>query len=131
MRCDEPGRSQTKKPLFVEIAIGLAIPALLFIFRFTAAAAFLVFLLLYLSLPRHHSRWALYVAYALFIAAILIPVDVYIPGWHGPLINSKHSGPRFVLVMSGFTSGSLDGSEAILGGCAVGPYDTQWRLVWD
>jgi hypothetical protein len=44
----------------------------------------------------------LHVAFALFVVAILIPVDVYVRGWNGPLIQSKHSGLRLVPVLYGF-----------------------------
>src|SRR5712664_1173089 len=110
--------SEAQKPQrwrFIEVGIGIAIPTLFFFFRFTAAAAFLVFILLCMFFRLHRSRRRLHVAYALFIVTILIPVDVYVPGFHGPLVNSKHSGLRFVRVIYGFTSGPLDGSEAILG----------------
>src|SRR5262245_856951 len=116
---------------FIEVAIGVGIPTLFFIFRFTAAAAFLVFMLLCICFRWHHSRRALHVAFVLFAAAILIPVDVYVPGWHGPLRNSTHSGPRFVRVLYGLGAHFRDGRESISGGCIVGMHDTRWRLVWD
>jgi hypothetical protein len=115
---------------FIEVAIGIGIPMLFFMFRFTAAAAFLVFVFLCIFL-RNRSRRTLHVAFALFVAAILIPVDVYIPGWHGPLDNSKHSGMRFVSVLYGLGAHRRDGGEFISGGCIVGLHDTRWRLVWD
>ena len=126
--------SETQKPQrwrFIEVAIGVAIPTLFFFFRFTAAAAFLVLILLCIFFRLHRSRRALHVAFAVFVAAILIPVDVYVPGFHGPLVNSKHSGLRFVHVVYGFTAGPTDGSEAILGGCLIRPHASRWRLVWD
>jgi hypothetical protein len=116
---------------FIPLAIAFAIPTLCFIFRFTAAVAFLGFVLLCIFFRLHRRPRALHVLFALFMIAILIPVDVYVPGWHGPLVNSKHNGLRFVRVMYGLTSGPLDGSEAILGGCVVGLHDSRWRLVWN
>jgi hypothetical protein len=116
---------------FIPLAIAFAIPTLFLVFRFTAVAVFIVFILLCIFFRLHRSRVVLHVAFAFFIAAILIPIDVYVPGWHGPLVNSKHTGFRFVRVIYGFTSGPLDGSEAILGGCLVGVHDSRWRLVWD
>jgi uncharacterized membrane protein len=115
---------------FIEIAIGIGIPTLFFVFRFTAAAAFLVLVLLCIFFGLHRSRRALHVAFALFVAAILIPVDVYVPGFHGPLVNSRHSGPRLVQVLHGLR-GRPKEAEAILAGCIVGLHDTKWRLVWD
>jgi hypothetical protein len=122
---------KTPRSRFIEVAIGVGIPILFFMFRFTAAAAFLVFVLLCIGLRWHHSRRALYVAFALFVAAILIPVDVYVRGWHGPLVDSKHSGPRLVEVLYGLGAHRTDGGEFISGGCVVGIHDTIWRLVCD
>jgi len=121
---------KVQRSRFIEVATGIGIPMLFFMFRFTAAAAFLVFVFLCIFL-RNRSRPTLQVAFALFVAAILIPVDVYIPGWHGPLRNSEHSGSRFVRVLYGLGAHRLDGGEFISGGCIVGLHDTRWRLVWD
>jgi hypothetical protein len=122
---------KTQKSRFIDVAIGVGIPILFFMFRFTAAAAFLIFLLLCIGLRWHRSRRALHVAFALFAAAILIPVDVYIRGWHGPLVDSKRSGPRLVEVLYGLGARRTDGGEYISGGCVVAIHDTRWRLVWD
>ena len=123
-----------RKLRFIEIAIGIAIPALFFVFRFTAAAAFLVFVLLCVFFRLHRSRRTLHVAFALFVAAILTPADVYVPGFHGPLYGSKHSGLRFVHVVHGMpmVQRCLDRyGEFIAAGCIVGLHDDRWRLVWD
>jgi len=112
------------------VALGVAIATLFFIFRFTAAAALLVVVLLFFLFPLHRSRRLLLVAFALFAAAILIPIDVYIPGFHGPLVNSQHTGPRLVRVLYGFRGPPKEG-EAIMAGCVVSVCDTRWRLVWD
>jgi hypothetical protein len=123
-----------QKSRFIPVAIGIAIPTLFFIFRLTAAAAVLVFVLLCICVRWHHSRRAIHVAYALFVAAILIPVDVYVPGLNGPLYSSKRSGLRFVYVVHGKPHlqrcRELYG-EFIADGCMVGLHDTRWRLVWD
>jgi hypothetical protein len=132
MRSFERGSQKIgRTALHIAVAIGVGIPALFFMFRFTAAAAFLVFVLLCILFRLHRSRRALRLAFAVFLIAILVPVDVYVRGFHGPLVNSKHNGLRFVRVVYGFTSGPLDGSEAILGGCSVGIHDSRWRLVRD
>jgi hypothetical protein len=112
------------------VALGVAIATLLFIFRFTAATALLVVILLFFLYPLHRSRHLIIVGFILFAVAILIPVDVYIPGWNGPLVNSHPGGPRLVQVLYGFRGPPKEG-EAIMGGCVVGFYDTRWRLVWD
>ena len=126
--------SEAQKPQasrFIGVAIGAGIPILFFMFRFTAAAAFLIFVLLCVFSRLHHSRRALHVSFALFAAAILIPVDVYVPGWHGPLRHSEHAGLRFVRVLYGLGARRIDGGEFFSGGCLVGLHDTRWRLVWD
>jgi hypothetical protein len=84
--------------------------------------------------PLHHSRRAIVLTYALVFAAILIPVDVYVRGFHGPLYGSKHSGLRFVYVVHGMPKiqrcREIYG-EFIAAGCVVGIHDTRWNLVWD
>ena len=127
----DPTPRQTQPSYFIPLAIGVGIPTLFFIFRFTAAATLFIFILGCLFFPLHRNLAALHIAFALFVVTILIPVDVHVPGFHGRVVNSKHSGLRFVRVMYGLTSGPLNDSEAILGGCIVGLHDSQWRLVWD
>lgn len=109
----------------------LVLVVLFMFFRLTAVLALAVLTLLYLFLPPHRSRRALFVAFALFVTTLLIPVDIYVPGFHGPLINSKHSGLRLVRVLYGLGARPRDNGEAIWGGCIVGLHDTRWRLVWD
>jgi hypothetical protein len=126
--------SEDKKPKRISsigIAIGAGIPTLFFIFRFTAAAPFLVFILLCIFFRLHRSLSALRVTFALFVVAILIPVDIYVPGFNCPLEHSQHSGLRFVRVLYGLGAHRRDGGEFISGGCIIGLNDTRWRLVWD
>jgi hypothetical protein len=121
-----------RRPSFVLLAI--ALPALFFIFRVTAAAAFLGFVLLYILFPLHRSRRSINVAFAFFLLAILVPVDVYVRGFHGPHFASKHSGLRLVHVVHGMPriERCLDRyGEFIAAGCIVGLHDTRWQLVWD
>jgi len=122
---------KNKWPKSGAVALGVAIATLIFVFRFTAAVALLVVVLLFFLYPLHRNHRLLLAAFALFAAVVLIPIDVYVPGFNGPLVNSKHSGLRFVRVIYGFTAGPTDGTEAILGGCKVGPHASRWRLVWD
>lgn len=127
-----PAEAQkTERPRSSVLEGFLALVFLFFVFRFTAAFALLALLLLYIFFPLHRSRRAIIVTYVLFFTALLIPVDVYVPGFHGPLMHSKHSGPRFVRVLYGLGARPRDGGEAISGGCIVGLHDTRWRLVWD
>ena len=122
---------KVERPRFSPVAVGIALPSLFFIFRFTAAAALLAAALLYLFFQLHRSRRNIHVAFALFFVALLIPVDVYVPGFHGPLIHSKHSGLRLVQVLYGLGARPDENCEAISGGCVVSIHDTRWRLVWD
>ena len=125
---------KVRRPRTTALEVILALVFLFLVFRFTAAAVFLVLALLYIFFPLHRSRRAIIIAYVLFFAALLIPVDVYAPGFHGPLYGSKHSGLRFVYVVHGKPriQRCLDMyGEFIADGCVGGLYDTRWRLVWD
>jgi hypothetical protein len=100
-------------------------------FRLVAVTLLVTVFLLCAFFPLHHSRAALWVSSVLFALAVLIPVDVYIAGFHGPLVNSKHSGLRFVSVVYGLGAQPEAGDEAVEGGCVPGIHPTRWRLVWD
>jgi len=119
-----------KWPKSDAVAVGFAAATLFQIFRFTAAAALLLVILLFFLLPLHRSRGLLFAAYILFAITILIPIDVYVPGWNGQLVNSYHGGPRLVRVLYGLRSPPKEG-EAIMAGCVTGMYDTKWRLAWE
>ena len=99
--------------------------------RLTVAALLVVLALLYLLFPLHRSRRALAVTSILLLLAVLIPFDVYVRSFHGPLRGSKHSGPRLVQVVYGLGARPVENGEAILGGCVVRIHDTRWMLVWD
>ena len=99
--------------------------------RLTVAALLVVLALQYLLFPLHRSRRVLGVTSILLLLAVLIPVDVYVRSFHGPLIDSKRSGPRLVQVLYGLGARPEENGEAILGGCVVRIHDTRWMLVWD
>lgn len=80
--------------------------------RLTVAILVVVLGLLYLLFPVHHSRRALWVTSALLALAALIPFDVYVPGLHGPLIDSKQNGPRLVRVVYGLGARPEENGEA-------------------
>lgn len=122
---------KTKRPWRTVLEGFLALVYLLLVFRFTAAVALLALVLLYTFFPLHHSRRAIIVAYSLFVAALLIPADLHVPGFHGSLRDSKHSGPRFVEVIYGLGAHRTDGGEFISGGCVTGIHGTKWGFVWD
>ena len=119
------------RPRFNVLEVFLVLVIVFMVFRLTVADLLVVLVLLYLLFPLHRSRRALLAASALLALAVLIPVDVYVPGLHGPVVHSKHNGPRFVQVLYGLGARPGDGGEAIWGGCVVGVHDTRWRLVWD
>jgi len=122
---------EDKWPLYMAIAFGLAAPMLFVTFRFTAAVAFLLAVLLLVFYRLHRRRWSINLAFVLFFAVELVPIDVYVPGFHGPLMESKHSGPRLVRVLYGWGARPNDGDEAIDGGCVISVNDTRWMLVRD
>jgi hypothetical protein len=122
---------KVSRPRFTLIEGFLGLVLLFMFFRFTAVLVLIILALLYAFFPRHRSRRALTATLVIFVAALLVPVDVYIPGFHGPLMHSKHSGLRFVRVVYGYGARPRDGGEAISGGCVVGIHDTRWRLAWD
>jgi len=129
-----PAAQPEARPPFGLFAIVLALPLLLFIFRTTAAAALLLLILLYIFFPIHPSVRILKITFATFLAAIILPVDVYIKGFNGPHFGSQHRGLRFVHVVHGMPriQHCLDEyGEFIADGCLIGLHDTRWRLVWD
>ena len=124
-------KPQNVRPRFTLIEAFVVLVILFMLFRITAVLALIALALLYVFFPLHRSRHALMVAFCVFVAALLVPVDIYIPGFHGPLWNGKHSGLRFVRVLYSLGAHFRDGRESISGGCVVGIHDTTWRLVWD
>ena len=103
---------------------------LVLLLRFTTLVAWLGLALVYLFFPRHQSRRAITAGAFIFFAAAFIPVDIYIPYRDGRIINSTHSGPRFVRVLYEL-SWPTPGHEALLGGCEVSFDCTRWKFVWD
>lgn len=119
------------RPRFTPLEVFLVLVLFFMFIRITAILALIALALLYAFFPLHRSRRALIVAFCVFVAALLIPVDIHIPWFHGPITNSKHSGLRFVRVLYGLGAHFTDGRESISGGCVVGVHDTRWKLVWD
>ncbi len=129
-----PAAQPEARPPFGPIAIAVALPLLFFIFRTTAAVVLLLFILLYLLFPLHHSVRTLKITIATFLAAIILPVDVYIEGFNGPIYGNQHNGLRFVQVVHGKPriQYCLDQyGEFVADGCLIGLHDPRWRLVWD
>lgn len=129
--CINSETKKVKRSFYFPVSLFIGIPALLFVFRFTAAVAFLIFVLVCIRFRMHPHHRALRVALALFVATILIPIDFYVPGFHGPLIYPRHNGPHLVQVLYGRGAQPQRGNEAILGGCGAGIHDPWWMLVWD
>ena len=121
---------KVSRPRFTVIEAFLVLVISFLFFRFTVALMLVVLALLYLFFPLHGSRRTLLVASVLFALAVLIPADIYVPGY-GSLMHSEHSGLRFVRVIYGLGAHRRDGGEFISGSCIVGVHDTRWRLVWD
>ncbi len=114
----------------IEVIVVLLITYLVAI-RLTVLVSLLVLAILYILFPLHRSRRALTFVFILFLFAVLVPVDVYVRDFHGPLMDGKHSGLRFVRVLYGLGAHPEPGAEAVSGGCVVRPHDTRWVLVWD
>ncbi len=114
----------------IEVFVALVIIYVLAV-RLTVLASLLTVALLYILFPLHGSRRTLAIAAAVLLLSVLIPFDVYVRGFHGPLMHSKHNGLRFVPVVYGLGAHLKDGGEAVSGGCVVRPHDTRWVLVWN
>lgn len=102
--------------------------------RVTVVALLVVLVLMYVLFPLHRSRRALWITSVLLALAVVIPVDVYVRGFQGPIFGSKHSGPRFVKVVWGMPmiQRRLEQyGEFVAGGCVTRINDTSWVLVWD
>ncbi|HEX5218071.1 MAG TPA: hypothetical protein VFZ59_00765 [Verrucomicrobiae bacterium] len=124
----------TRPPVTViEVIVSLIIIYIVAM-RLTVLASLVALVLLYIFFPLHRSRRTLTVTAIVLVLTVLIPVDVYVRGWHGPVHGSKHSGPRLVRVVWGMPmiQRCLDKyGEFISGGCVVRFHDTKWMLVWD
>ncbi len=126
----EPPSVSRPKVTTIEVIAGMLIVCMLAI-RLTVLAALVVLALLYIFFPLHRSRRALTVTFVVLLLAVLIPVDIYVPGVHGPLEQSKHSGLRLVQVLYGLGAQPEAGEEVICGGCIVRIHRTRWIVVWD
>jgi len=127
---DEAQKTKRPQVTVIEVTVSLVIIYILAI-RLTVLASLAALALLYIFFPLYHSRRVLTVAAIVLLLAVLIPFDVYVRGFHGPLMHSKHSGVRLVRVLYGLGARPRDGGEAVSGGCVVRPHDTRWVLVWD
>jgi hypothetical protein len=130
---DETQKVRRPRVTVIEVIVSLVIIYMLAI-RLTVLASLVALVLLYIFFPLHHSRRVLIVAVSVLALAVLIPFDVYVRGFHGPLYGSKHSGPRLVRVVWGMPmiQRCLDKyGEFVSGGCVVRIHDTRWMLVWD
>jgi hypothetical protein len=71
---------------------------------------------------------------AVFFAALLIPVDVYVPGFHGPLYGDRHGGPRLVRTVVGMPrmQECIERyGEFVSLGCSAMPFAPRWVVVWN
>lgn len=114
----------------IEVIVSLIIIYTLAI-RLTILASLVALVLLYIFYPLYHNRRVLAVAGIVLVLAVLIPFDVYVRSFHGPIIRGEHSGLRVVRVVYGLGAHPRNGGEAVSGGCVVRPHDTRWVLVWD
>ncbi len=127
---DEAQKVSRPRVTVIEVIVALVIIYMLAI-RLTVLASLVALVLLYIFFPLHHSRRVLTVAASVLVLAVLIPFDVYVRGFHGPIMHSQHSGLRIVRVVYGLGARPRDGGEAVSGGCVVRPHDTRCVLIWD
>ena len=91
---DETQKVKRPPVTVIEVIVSLIIIYILAI-RLTVLASLVALVLLYIFFPLHRSRRLLTVAAIILVLTVLIPFDVYVRGFHGPLYGSKHSGPRW------------------------------------
>ncbi|MGC3958680.1 MAG: hypothetical protein QM813_12300 [Verrucomicrobiota bacterium] len=128
----EAPKTKRAKLNLLEVVVLLII--LCMIFRVTAAVMLILLVSLQLFFPLHGSRRAIIMSEVLFCIALLLPVDVHVPGFHSSVDSSKHSGPRFVPVLHGMLmleQCRKEYGEFISGGCSAGINPTRWMFVWD
>jgi hypothetical protein len=127
---DDAQKVSRPRVTVIEVIVTLVIIYMLAI-RLTVLASLAALVLLYIFFPLHHSHRVLTVAASVLVLAVVIPFDVYVGGFHDPVMHSQHSGLRIVRVVYGLGARPRDGGEAVSGGCVVRPHDTRWVLIWD
>ncbi len=130
-----PATPATRGPAPVRLAERLVVLAII-LFLAPKLSALLV-VALHWALRRLYScrRAAIVftVDVAVFFAAILVPVDIYIPWLHGPIYGDRHGGPRLVRAIVGMpmTQRCIERyGEFVSLGCSAMPGAPTWVLVW-
>jgi hypothetical protein len=104
--------------------------------RFVSLPFYFLFIGLCLSRRWHRRDWLIITSAVAFFFFTFSPVDLYVPGWSGPIFGDEKSGTRLVRQTKGLHSAALHvmryGGECIDGGCCPDAFnDAKWLLVWD
>jgi hypothetical protein len=104
--------------------------------RFISLPFCLLFIGLCLTRRWHKRDWPIVPTAAAFFLSTFSPVDLYVPGWSGPIFGNEKSGTRFVRQAMGLRGASMHvrnyGGECVEGGCIVQAFcDAKWLLVLD
>jgi hypothetical protein len=96
---------------------------------------YLLFIGLCLSRRWHKRTWLIVATVAAFFLSTFSPVDLYVPGWSGPIFGNEKSGTRLVRQAMGLGGGSRGArkyGECVGGGCFAQVFcDAKWMLVLD
>src|SRR4051794_10398507 len=76
---------KVSRPRFTVIEAFVVLVILFMVFRLTVAALLIIFALLYVFFPLHRSRRVLAAVSIVLLLSVLIPFDVYVRSFHGPL----------------------------------------------
>jgi hypothetical protein len=104
--------------------------------RFISLTFYLMFIGLCLTRRWHKRDWLIVPTATAFFLSTFSPVDIYVPGWSGPIFGNEKSGTRFVRKAMGLGGAPLHvmryGGECVDGGCCPDVFcDAKWMLVLD
>jgi hypothetical protein len=104
--------------------------------RIISLPFYLLFIGLCLSRRWHKHDWLIVTTAVVFFLSTFSPVDLYVPGWSGPIFGKEKSGTRFVRQVMGMPMLHRcieKYGEFVAGGCMVKGFDDEakWLLVMD
>jgi hypothetical protein len=126
----------TKTELYVALFCIMPVWFIMFQSRVISLPFFILFVGLCLTRRLHKSDWLIVPIAAAFFLSTFSPVDLYVPGWSGPIFGHEKSGTRFVRQAMGLGGAPMHvmkyGGECVDGGCCVQAVcDAKWMLVLD
>ena len=122
------------RPRITVLEMFLFVACLFIAPRLGGALILLILILLYIFFPLYQSRRVLIIACIMFFVSVLLPIDIDVDHFHGPIYGSHHSGVRFVRMVKGKPKMNrclAKYGEFIAGGCVVQGYEPIWLLIWD